>query len=84
MALESYTFDETMSFAQSKNALTDNPEPDILTLAIDTQPSNCTRESLLDELMALKAMRDKRNQRGDSVCVRGVAVSFGNSETPSR
>jgi len=80
MTLEGRTSHETMNFAQSKNALRDNPEPDILTLAIDTQPCNRTRDSLLDELMALKAMRDKGNQRGDSVCVKAVAVSVGNSQ----
>jgi len=52
-----------MNSSQSKNALRDNPEPEtvILTLAMDAQPSNRTRESLLDERMALKATRDKAN-----------------------
>lgn len=78
MSLESSTSDKTLSFARSKDDLADSPETDILTLALDTVPSNRTRESLLDELMALKAMRDEGSQRGDSVSFKAGLI--GDSE----
>jgi hypothetical protein len=82
MTLESSTSDQTLNLARSKDALRDNPELDILTLVLDITPSNRTRESLLGDLMALKAMRDEDSQRGDSQALSMKPWSVGNSELP--
>jgi len=61
--------------------LKDNNEPDIRALVLGTTPSYCTRESLLDELVALKAIRDKGSQRRDSVRVKvGCVGNFDPDE----
>lgn len=67
MTLENSISDETLNLARPKDAFRDNPDLDILTSVLRTMLSNHSRESLLDELMALRAMRDEGSEWGDSV-----------------
>lgn len=78
MPLENSISEETLNFARPKDAFRENPTPNILTLVLETAFSNRSREDLLDELMALKAMRDEGSERGDSASMK--VGSIGDSE----